>query len=197
MQEKQFPAPLLKQVLRYQEQQYPWLPVDENLDYTDLSLYGYHTLEDWFGPRFVRLVAQFIMNSARVAEQKGYKVTKEEALADLLQHAATSYQQNQSNPNLGVANLQQYFDEQLRRLGMDQSKAMKLWREVLLFRRLFGDVGNAVVVDPFSIEKIQGYAKESVQGQLFELPEDLRFSNYRDMQKLEVYLNAVAKAFTR
>lgn len=193
LQEKQFPAPLLKQVIRYQEQQYPWLPADDNLDYTDLSLFGYHTFEDWFGPRFVRLIAQFIMNSAKEAEQKGYKVTKEEALADLLQHAATSYQQNLNNPNLGVANLKQYFDEQLRRMGMDQNKAIKVWRDVLLFRRLFGDIGNSIVVDPFSIEKIQGYAKEGVQGQLFELPEDLRMNSYRQMQKLEVYLNAVAK----
>lgn len=87
--------------------------------------FGYHTLEDWFGPRYVRLVAQFILNSAKVAEQKGYKVSKEEALADLMQHASISYQQNANNPNLGVANLQQYFDEQLRRMNMDQNKAVK------------------------------------------------------------------------
>ncbi len=193
LQEKQFPAPLLRRVLHYQEQQYSWLPADPNLDSVDLSLFGYHTLEDWFGPRFIRLVAQFIINSAKVAEQKGYKVTKEEALADLLQQTATSYQQNMDNPNLGVATLQQYFDEQLRRMGMDQNKAIKIWRDVLLFRRLFSDVGNAVVVDPFSVEKMQGYAQEGVAGQLFELPKDLRFDNYRAMQKLETYLSAVTK----
>lgn len=193
LQEKQFSAPLLKQVLHYQEKQYSWIPPDPNLEYADLSLFGYHTLEDWFGPRFVRLVAQFIINSARIAEQKGYKVTKEEVLADLMQHAAVSFQQNINNPYLGVANLQQYFDEQLRRLNIDQSKAIKIWRDVLLFRRLFHDVGSAVVVDPFSIEKIQNYTKLGVIGQLFELPNSLRFDNYRSMQKLETYLNAVAK----
>lgn len=193
LQEKQFPAPLLKQVLHYQEKQYPWVQSDANLDYYDLSLFGYHTFEDWFGPRFVRLVSEFIINSAKVAEQKGYKVSKEEVLADLMQHAAVSYQQNMNNPSLGVANLQQYFDEQLRRMGMDQNKAIKVWRDVLLFRRLFNDIGNSVVVDPFSIGKIQGYAKEGVVGRIYELPKDLRFDNYRSMQKLETYLNAVAK----
>ncbi len=193
LEEKQFSAPLLRQVLRYQEKQYPWLPSDSDLDYYDLSLFGYHTLEDWFGPRFLRLVAQFIINSAKVAEQKGYKVTKEEAYADLMQHAAMSYQQNMNNPYLGVANFQQYFDEQLRRMNLDQNKAVKIWRDVLLFRRLFYDVGNTVVVDPFSIEKIQAYSKEGVIGQLFELPNELRFDSYPSMQKLEVYLNAVTK----
>lgn len=193
LQEKQFPAPLLKQVLRYQEKQYSWLQPDPNLDYYDLSLFGYHTLEDWFGPRYVRLVAQFILNSAKVAEQKGYKVSKEEALADLMQHASISYQQNANNPNLGVANLQQYFDEQLRRMNMDQNKAVKIWRDVLLFRRLFNDIGNAVVIDPLSIEKIQAYTKEGVVGTVYELPKDLRLDSYRTMQKLETYLNAVSK----
>ncbi|WP_044881252.1 hypothetical protein [Neochlamydia sp. EPS4] len=193
LQEKQFPAPLLRQVLRYQERQYSWLPSDDNLDYQDLSLFGYHTAEDWFGPRFVRLIAQFIINSAKIAEQKGYRVSKEEALAELMQHAAKSYQENINNPNLGVANLQQYFDEQLRRMGMDQNKAIKVWRDVLLFRRLFHDIGNALVVDPFSITKLQGYTKEGVVGQIFQLPESLRMDSYRKMQKLEIYLNAVSQ----
>lgn len=193
LQEKQFSAPLLRQVLRYQEQQYSWIPPDPNLDHYDLSLFGYHTIEDWLGPRFVRLVAQFIMNSAKIAEQKGYKVTKEEALADLMQHAAMNYQQNMNNPNLGVANLQQYFEEQLRRMGMDQNKAIKTWRDVLLFRRLFNDVGTAVLVDPFSVEKIQEYSHEGVLGQVFQLPKELRFDTYLSLQKLETYLNAVAK----
>lgn len=193
LQEKQLPAPLLRQVLRYQEKQYSWLTPDENLDYQDLSLFGYHTFEDWFGPRFVRLVAQFIINSARVAEQKGYKVTKEEVLADLLQNASTSYQQNINNPNIGVANLQQYYDEQLRRMGMDQNRAVKIWRDVLLFKRLFNDVGQAVIVDPFSVEKIQTYSNEEIVGQLYQLPKELRLDSYGSMQKLEIYLHAVTQ----
>lgn len=193
LQEKQFSAPLLKQVMRYQERQQSWVTPDPNLDYYDFSLFGYHTVEDWFGPRFVRLVAQFILNSSKVAEQKGYKVTKEEALADLMQHATTSYQQNMNNPNLGVANQKQYFDEQLRRMNMDQTKAVKIWRDIMLFRRLFNDVGNAVFVDPFSVEKIQAYTKKGVLGQIYELPVELRLNNYLSMQKLQTYLNAVAK----
>lgn len=193
LQEKQFSAPLLKQVLRYQEKQHAWLAPDPNLDYYDLSLFGYHTAEDWFGPRFIRLVAQFIINSARVAEQKGYEVTKEETLADLMQHAATSYRQNLNNPYIGVANLQQYYEEQLRRMNMDQNKAIKIWRDVLLFRRLFNDIGNAVVIDPFSIEKIQGYTTAGVIGELFQLPPALHFDRDISMQKLETYLSAVTK----
>jgi GcvH upstream region-like protein len=191
--EKQIPAPLLRQVLRYQEKQYSWLTPDRNLDYTDLSLFGYHTIEDWFGPRFMRLASEFIINTALIAEQKGYEVTKAEALADLMRNAEISYQQNIRNPNLGVTSSREYFNEQLRRLGMDQNQAAKLWRQVLLSRRLFQDMGSSVFVDPYTFQKLDAYALESAEGELYRLPKELRIGTFYSMQKLEAYLEAVAK----
>lgn len=191
--ERKFPAPMLRQVLRYQQKQYSWLSPDPNLEHIDLSLFGYHTAEDWFGSRVLRLMGEFIINSSKLAEQKGYQVSKEEALAELLRNSEISYQQNVRNPHLGVANSSEYFNEQLRRLGMDQTKAVKVWRQVLLFRRLFQDVGNAVVVDPLSQKQFAAYAKETASGDMYSLPQELQLSDYRALQKLEIYLDAVAK----
>lgn len=194
--EKAFSPVMLKQILRYQEKQYTWITPDPDLQHQDLSLFGYHTLEDWFGPRFVRLSAEFIINAAKLAQQKGYIVTKEEALADLLRNAEISYRQNINSPYLGVANFSQYFEEQLRRLGMDQGIAVRVWQEVLLFRRLFEDVGNAVFADLLTQQQFDHYAKESVSGDLYRLPLELRLNDYRALQKLELYLNAVSKRGT-
>jgi len=191
--EKKFPSPLLRQVLRYQEKQYNWLPSDINLDRIDLSLFGYHTVDDWFGPRFIRLSAEFIINSAKIAESKGYKVSKEEALSDLYRNAEKSFQENLHNPHLAVTNSSEYITEQLRRMGMDQTKAVKVWRQVLLFRRMFQDEGNAVLVDAFPYQKYNGYAKETVETDLYQLPEKMRLNSYRALQKMEAYLNAVSQ----
>lgn len=191
--EKEFPAPMLAQVLRYQERQNGTVQPDPNLPYYDLSLFGYHTIDDWFGPKFVRLAAEFIINAAKIAEQKGYVVTKQEALADLLHNAEVSFQQNINNPNLGVASLNEYVNEQLRRLGMDQATAVKVWQEVLLFRRLFNDVGSSVLMDPLFQQQFVGYTNESVSGDLYRLSKELRLADYRALQKLELYLNAVSK----
>lgn len=193
LEEKRFPAPLLRQVLRYQQKQYNWLTPDPSLDRSDLSLFGYHTLDDWFGPRFLRLVGEFIINSSKIAEQKGYVVTKGEAFADLMANVDASFQQNINNPQLGVTNSVEYFNEQLRRLGMDQNKAIHLWQQVLLFRRLFQDIGNAALVDALISQKFQAYSNETVVGDLYRVPAELRFSDYRTLQKFEVYLDAVAK----
>lgn len=188
----QFPPSALQQVLRYQQRQYGLQP-DPNIEYADFSLFGYHTLDDWFGPRFIKIVAEFILNTAKIAEQRGYRVTKEEALADLMHHAELSYRDNSSNPHLDVANSSEYFHEQLNRLSLDQNKAALLWRQVLLFRRLFQDAGQDVFVDPFSLQPFVAYTKASVQGELYQLPPNLRFNNLQTLQKFEAYLNAISQ----
>lgn len=192
-----FPAPMLAQVLRYQEQQYPWLKADPNLPQTDLSLFGYHTVDDWFGPRFVRMVCQFIINSAIIAEQKGYQVTTQEALADLLNQAEISYKQLSSRMNLGVTSARQYMNEQLRRTGLDEYSAAKVWRQVLLFRRLFDGVGNAVFIDPLLFDQYTEYALETAEGDLYFVPESFRLADFRSLQKFEAYLSAVGDKASR
>lgn len=191
--EKQFPQSSLRQVLHYQQQQYRWLLPDENLDRTDLSLFGYHTLDDWFGPTFLRLISEFIINSAKIAEERGYRVTKDEALASLIHNSQLSFEQNRSSPYLGVSSSEEYFQEQLRRMGMDQSKAIKLWTQVLLFRRLFHGFGNSMFLSPFFYKNMEEYANQFISGDLYRLPQDLRFGNFSAMQKLEIYLNAISK----
>lgn len=190
--EKKVPPSTLRQVLKYQQQQYSWLPQDPNLDRTDLSLFGYHTLEDWFGARFVRLVSQFIINTAKIAEEKGYVVSKAEALADLIRNTDVSYQQNKNKFNIGVANPSQYLSEQLRILRMDQTRAVKVWQQVMLFRRFFNDVGNTALVDSFTYKQFNNFTKEALELDVYRLPPALRFGNYAALQKFEIYLNAVS-----
>lgn len=191
--EKKLPPSSLRQVLLYQQKQYSWLAPDPDLERIDLSLFGYHTLDDWFGPRFLRLISEFIINSSIIAEQRGYKVTQTEALADLRRNSENSFKQNLSNPHLGVANEAEYFNEQLNRMGLDQNKAAAIWRRVLLFRRFFHDMGDSVFVDPMTFQNLNQYTKETVQGDLYKLPKDLQFNSYRDLQLFEIYLNAISK----
>lgn len=190
--QKKLPAMAVRQFLLYQQNQIGWISPDPALAQTDFSMFGYHTLADWFGPRLMRLMSAFIINSAKVAEQKGYVVTKQEALADLKRNAEKSFAQNANNPNLGVANSTEYFNEQLSRMGLDPNKAAALWRQVLLFRRMFDDAGSSVFVDPATFQAINAFAKEKVEGDVYHLPEDFRFSDYNQMVQFETYLNSIS-----
>lgn len=194
--QEQFPPSALYQVLRYQEGQYKWVTPDPNLNRADLFLFGYHNFDDWFGVRFTRLISQFIINAAKVAEQRGYVVTKDEAFADLLKRSEESFKENAKNPNLGVKNSSDYFLEQLRRMGMDQVHAVRVWQQVLLFRRLFQDLGNSMFVDPLVYNQFNAYALEMVEGTLYQLPAELRLGNFNALQKFETYLNAVSRRGT-
>lgn len=189
--ERRFPAPYLRQFLRYQEASHKWLGQDPNLQYADLSLFGYHSAQDWFGRQFVELAAQFIINSAKLAEAKGYEVTKEEAVASLYRSAEEAFQEARAQ---GVANAQNagdFFQEQLRRLGMDQSRAVKLWRDVLLFRTLFFENADSILVDTASYKDFYHHLNEYVDVDLYRLPSDLRFSSLKDLEQFAFYLNAV------
>lgn len=192
--EKRIPAPMLRQILAYQEKQYNWVSHDPALDRTDLSLFGYHTLEDWFGPRFLRLAAQYIINASKIAEERGYKVSKDEAMADLMYNASVSFEQNAKSPYLGVSSSTQYFDEQLRRMRMDKTTAVRLWRQVMLARRLFHDMGSSTIVDPATFKPFATFAGETTEGMVYQLPEALRIGDSESLQKFEAYTEAIAKS---
>lgn len=187
------PSSTLRQVLRYQEKQYNWIAPDPTLDQADLSLYGYHTLEDWFGPHFNHLISQFIINAAIMAEQKGYAVSDAEVMAELVKNTELSYQQNKNSPYLGVTSPEEYFNEQLRLLNMDKSQAVHVWRQVMLFRRYFQDVGNSALVDALTYQKFNNYANQSVQVDLYRLPADLNLNTEAALQNFEIYVKAVGK----
>lgn len=190
--QRQFPAHYLRYILYQQEKQNSWIQPDPRLERSDLTLFGYRTLSDWFGQGFQRLVAQFIINSAIIAEKQGYSVSKAEVLADLYRHAEESFQQNSNHPNLGVVNVQQYVDEQLRRMHMDQSTAVAIWEKVLLFRRLFQDVGGSAFVDPYTLNQFEKEAHQSADGDLYHLPSNLHLNDLAALQKFELYLAAVS-----
>ena len=158
----------------------------------DLALFGYHSTEDWFGTKFVHLVSQFVINASKIAEKKGYRVTSEEALADLSLRAEQVYQRLSKYVDMGSKGPSQLFADELRRLGMDRARAVEVWQRVLLFRRLFDSVGTAMFLDPQMFQQFDHYALETVSGDLFQLPQELRFGNFLDLQRFETYLSAIS-----
>ena len=195
--EKEFPSERLRQVFRYQESQYDWLSPDPQLNQQDLSLFGYHFIEDWFGKSFLELTSQTIINIAKMAEEKGYTVTDEEVIADLTRSAEISFYENQQSPYMTVVNRQQYLGEHLNRMGLTMSQSVKIWKKVLLFRRLVHDTGNSIFVDALPYKKFYKYAKKSVAVDLYQLPQIFDKLDYDKLQKFEIYLQSVAKDYPK
>ncbi len=71
------PAEQSRQVLLYLQRQKN-LTQDPTLANRDLSLYGFHTVADWFGPAFAKHCAEFILASAESGEKAGFSVSRDE-----------------------------------------------------------------------------------------------------------------------
>ncbi len=190
------PADFLKQILTNQLAQ-QGLPQDPILAHSDLSLFGFHSLEDWFGPRFVELAGQFIMNAARFADQHGYQVSNEAVRTELYQNIVNGYREVSRQDKVEGEAVVAYYQRKMHEWGIDERQMLSSWRQVMLFRRLFQDVGNSVFLDPLPFEQFHRYTKQAVKADLYELPSHLRLRDLFDVFKLQVYLEAVSSEHAR
>ena len=190
--QRNLPPQYVKQLLMYQQAQYGEKMADQDLNTTDLSLFGYRGLDDWFGHQFIKAMTAFIINGSMIAEERGYVVSKDEALADLMRLALESYKENKSSPYMTAPNVTQYFQEQLRRMQMDQATAVRIWQRALLFKRLMQDTGSSLFISDLPFRQFHTFAGEKAGGTLYQLPEEFRLRTPKDFGLFEVYLEAIS-----
>ncbi|MBS0621156.1 MAG: hypothetical protein JSS61_06830 [Verrucomicrobia bacterium] len=185
------PSEMLRQILSWEQNQ-QGVAADPLLSQADLSLFHFKSLQDWFGKGFVSLVSQFICNAAELAEERGYHVTREEIRTDLFQNLYNNFRQMERNRTPTGEEVENLYHGNLRALGLTEEVALGAWEKVMLFRRLFNDVGSSVVIDPLAYEQFHAFAKESVDALVYELPSALQLGDFRALLKFQVYLEAVA-----
>ncbi len=190
------PPNVLKQILGMQQNQMG-VASDPILANSDLALFGFKSMEDWFGPRFVSLLAQFILNAAQIAEERGYEVKTEEVRAELFQNIYQGYTQISRDTPPTPEEADRYFQVKMRALGLDETMLINTWKKVILFRRLFEDGSGSVLIDPLAFQQFDQFAKENMRIALYQLPTSLRFADFRSMLKFQLYLEAVAADSSR
>ena len=186
-----FPPQLLRRVLLMQQQHFKWVSPDNNLyDPKHLALFGHQSFEEWFGPRFTEVLGKFLFNAAAIAEKKGYKVSINEARANLLQTSLQTVRSSKDQATFAEAS--EFLRFQLQMAGIDESQAVKVWRKVMLVHRLFNEVGQGVFVDPLSYQQFAAFAQECATVEVYQLPDVLRLKDFRALLKLQYYLDAVS-----
>ncbi len=162
------------------------MQMDPFLQRGDLSLFGFHSASDWFGPKFLTLSAQFILNAAKAAEKKGFHVSLEEAKADLALQFQLSVERFQEQ-KIQVPT----YLEHLKSLGFDEKRAAEVWRNVLLFRRYFQGMGEAAFVDRLPFRDFSSYVHETATIGQYQFPKELQFQTMDDLIEFETYIGAV------
>ena len=191
--ERMFTPRHLRQALLSQEAQLSKLPHDNNIDHADLALFGYHSAKDWFGPRFMDIVGEFIINASIEAEENGYKVTKEEAVSDLIINNDRYLRSIYPEEDLKHVNKEEFLNKQLNIIGMDLSSAAQVWRKVMLFRRILQDGGESILVDTLPYRKFHEYANKTYTIDLYSMPSEFQFNSFKDLQRFEVYMQALTQ----
>lgn len=186
----EFPPAYLLQMLYYNQGQQT--RQDPGLPQANVALFGFQSVSDWFGEKFAEEVGKFILNGACIAREEGYKVTKEEAQVDLYTNVYRGLKAYGQGNNPTNEEAQKFYGNQLRAIGLDENMATTLWREVLTFRRMLNEVGNAVFVDSLAYNQFKSYAKPALQICKYTLPRELQFENFREMIKFQHYMEIVA-----
>ena len=190
MDQQTFPPELLRTFLLYQQYTYQGIRLDHNLqDIRSLALFGYQSFEEWFGSRFTELLGKFVLNTAVVAQKKGYKVTLGEARAEFEAMCLQAIKKNDRNNALTSEQISELMRMQLQAAGVDESGAVKLWRKVMLVHRYFQDIRQGVLVDPIPYEQFTTFAEAQASIDVYTLPEEFRPKNF---QSIQYYLDAIS-----
>ncbi len=189
------PSSLMKRVLLYQQNIFSGDTPDPILYNTDLSLFTYHTAEDWFGKNFIHIVAQTIYHLSDLASTSGIVVTEKEAEIDLVMRAKNNFANAKEvgAKNLTEGNFSQHFAYSLQRQGLSEKEAVLLWKEVLTYRKLMKGLGSGVLVDELSLDFFNEFANKSCDVRVVDLPSYLHFTSDREHQEFAAYLYAVTK----
>ena len=188
-----FPPHILREYLLFQEKSCDWIRPDPALPTAQLSLFGCGSLEDWFGRKFLELSAQFIINSAAYAKKQGHSVSKQEAQIDLFQKGLESLQMHIRKPNVKPKEVESLWQKQLQSLNMEEKDVVALWQKVLLFRRLFHEIGGSTFVDPYLHQAFYEFALKTAKVDLYHLPKALEINDFFSFMELEYYLDQVSK----
>ncbi len=188
--ERQFPPVFLRQILTYQQQQFNWIEPDISLEGRPLGLFGYSQITDWFGAPFVDKSCEFIIQAASRARASGLSVSSGEALASLYQNAQKALQRLPQQSGVTADDL---FRKTLRELNMDQSRAIDIWSDVLLFRRSLIDLPLNIVVNKQPFDEFLHQESEACDLDCYQLQPSLRLTSMRDLFKVQLWVNSVGE----
>lgn len=193
LEENNFSPFALWQFLSEKQSQYQWVQKDEAMAPFAISLFGYRSLQDWFGEKMMDYVCQFVLQVSSMAKQKGYQASYKEAESSLLKLNDLCFKQLQFLGLKEFSDSTSYFQAKLNRLGMNRMQMISLWREVLTFQNFLNEAAHSVLLDDLTLNDFEQYATEQVEVCRYQPPEYLKFKSLNDLAKFETYLTALGK----
>lgn len=192
--QRRFPPAMLAQTLLYSGGQSPG-GYDPRLLKGDLGLFGYKTLQDWFGEPFVKQCAKLVFEAADLAKEKGFKVTRAENQHEIHNCLVKSYKEVAGQIQDQVPHPFALYQLYLRHRGLTEAGFESLNETLLLCRRLLDQYSSVPLVDALSFEGFHSYAYEYATVKLKQLPSYLKLDQEK-WPALEAYLKGTSPRVT-
>lgn len=150
-----------------------------------LQPFGYQSLQEWFGPRFIYLCTQVISQGAKEAEKLGYTLSNNMAEKLLDEKISELWQEyKKSQPDLTFI---QFRQQLLVQMGVELPELIALWRDCSLFEKLCYHEGGRFLVDTVTCNRMASFLSDRVEVDTYELTQDFHLNSLRDMCQLQLY----------
>ena len=111
---------------------------DEYLATADLTLFRFHSLEDWLGPTLSRLAAETLMQMGDLAVLRGFAM-EESAVWKQMVAASKMMLESSFREPCSIQMAEQQLRSQLASLGIPVKVAIGFWRDALALRSLLAE----------------------------------------------------------
>ncbi len=194
--QNKIPPEMIRKILFMKHKQLEVSCADERLQNMDLSLFGFHSYQDWFGKEFLNISAQCILNMAAEARSLGYIVTRQEARSTLFENLKNGFSLLSSEES-SIEELRQAYNNQLRSLGMEESICLEIWQDILLVRKMFKEADKVVNLESSLLDKENQLALEEIHFDIYQLPSSFHLDNLKSLAKLQIYTDLVNSKVTK
>lgn len=192
MEQMRLPPVLLQRFLAFQLNQ-KGMEVDPSMSAERLSLFGFESIQDWFGQKWVDRVCEVTLRAATLARKQGYKISSSQVRQTLLSNIAKNYQKVFQGDPPSPQQCERLLIEEARHLGLSLSSFLEGWKTVFLSLRLFEEAGKSMFLDRLPFEQFSSFANESAQVELYELPSSLQFTESLALFRFQLYLQGTSE----
>lgn len=152
----------------------------QDLINADFSLFHFHTLEEWFGPRLLQEVVKLLTSrpvSSRISPLESMEKNARAFLAEMTSNDSLKSSQTSHA-------VRKEWEAQLRGLRISKEVGQQFWADVLSLRAALSQGAESIDV---ALTQEELARCEKVDIELFTLPEALQFASTNDMRAFLVY----------
>lgn len=184
-QAKRMPSEFFTTIIRYHESAASAQQKDPTLAERSMAVFGYETMDSWFGKEFMNSCVKLIALGAQEAQTLGYDISEDE-IKRSIQSRMEEIWAKVSEKGLDIS-LPNFKSQMFRSFGMSEEQFTRFWKELVLFENFYHHEGSKTLADPLAAKEMTAFISETREVDLYEVPAAFRILTLDSLAKLQLY----------